>query len=214
MLKASKTFNSEARQNIGVIRERYCKCIDDGVHNQSLPGRCRGYYKKLPINNLPILFCSLDSLRRYQEMYESKYQNMKIKYKSSTTKWNKKSKLLESRRTTNDPKNFKNLDPKIHLSTRTIKIKKKEKDYIIIENLSGELMKYSNNMDGIENYLRDNDIPEGHLESKLRKYWGTWRVTNAIKNRNVVRIGKRGDYRLKYNFEKSKADYKSLIIKD
>jgi len=68
---------------IGVVYERLSKNPDDGSIIQSLLGRLTGYTN----NGESICYTNVDTIRRYKQLWECRWDDMTIKWNSKTTKF-------------------------------------------------------------------------------------------------------------------------------
>ena len=81
----------------GVNYERYTKCPDDAVVMQGLIGRGTGYDD----NGKSIYFTNIPSIKKYEKLWNSNFEDKSINWKSKTTK--RKNDLLHSTGTYNNP---------------------------------------------------------------------------------------------------------------
>lgn len=97
MLRCAKTL---IKIYGGVRYDRFTKIPDDTVTNQGLIGRDCGYDN----NGISICYTNIDSIVKYQKLWESKFEDKTIKWKSQTTKYINGT--LSGRNTFNDPRNY------------------------------------------------------------------------------------------------------------
>ena len=93
-LRCSKTI---FKKNLGVAYERYTKYPDDAVIIQSLLGRLTGYDD----NKETLIYTNIDSVKKYEKLWKSDFEDKTINWKSKTTK--RKNKILISKGTFNNP---------------------------------------------------------------------------------------------------------------
>lgn len=97
MLRCAKTL---IKIYAGVRYDRYSKVPDDTVTNQGLIGRDSGYDN----NGISICYTNIDSINKYEKLWESKFEDKTIKWKSQTTKYING--MLSGKNTFNDPRNY------------------------------------------------------------------------------------------------------------
>ncbi len=94
MLRCAKTLT---KKYLGIMYERYSTHINDSVIIQGLLGRCTGYDDNGDI----ICYTNIDSIERYQKLWDSKFEDHEIKWISNTTR--NTNGQLTSRGTFNEP---------------------------------------------------------------------------------------------------------------
>ncbi len=87
---------------MGISYERYSKNPDDATINQGLVGRGTGYDD----NGISIYYTNIDSIERYEKLWNSNFEDKTIKWNSKTTKY--KNGTLSGKNTFNDPNNYNN----------------------------------------------------------------------------------------------------------
>ncbi len=97
MLRCSKTL---IKKYIGILYERYSKNPDDTVIIQGLAGRNSGY----DVNGISICYTNIDSIKRYEALWNSSFEDKTIEWNSKTTKY--KNGILSGSNTFNDPSNY------------------------------------------------------------------------------------------------------------
>lgn len=97
MLRCAITLKKEF---IGILYERYTKNPDDTTINQGLAGRDTGYDN----NGISICYTNIESIKKYEELWNSNFENKTIKWVSKTTKYTNG--ILSGENTFNDPKNY------------------------------------------------------------------------------------------------------------
>ena len=97
MLRCAKTL---IKTYSGVRYDRFTKIPDDTVTNQGLIGRDCGYDN----NGISICYTNIDSIVKYQKLWESKFEDKTIEWKSQTTKYING--MLSGKNTFNDPRNY------------------------------------------------------------------------------------------------------------
>lgn len=86
------------KEHLGILYERYCGNPDDSSIIQGLIGRSTGYDD----NGVSICYTNLESIDKYERMWKSNFDNVKIDWNSKTTEFlNGK---LKGKNTFNDPK--------------------------------------------------------------------------------------------------------------
>lgn len=98
MLRCAKTLT---KTYLGILYDRSSQMPDDATMIQGLIGRCTGY----DTNGKSICYTNVDSVKRYEELWKSGFEDMKIKWQSKTTQTRKG--LLCGKHTFNDPVHFK-----------------------------------------------------------------------------------------------------------
>lgn len=93
-LRCAKTLH---KKYLGVVYERYTKSPDDAVIIQGLIGRGSGYDD----NGKSIYFTNIQSIEKYEKLWNSNFEDKSIKWKSKTTK--RKNDILDSTGTYNNP---------------------------------------------------------------------------------------------------------------
>ena len=93
-LRCAKTL---IKTYLGVLYERYTKSPDDAVVIQGLIGRGTGYDD----NGKSIYFTNIPSIKKYEKLWNSNFEDKSIKWRSKTTK--RRNNLLHSKGTYNNP---------------------------------------------------------------------------------------------------------------
>jgi len=97
MLRCAKTLK---KKFIGVLYDRYSKNPDDTTIIQGLVGRDTGYDN----NGISICYTNINSIERYEELWNSNFEDKTIKWNSKTTKYTNG--ILCGKNTFNDPKDY------------------------------------------------------------------------------------------------------------
>jgi hypothetical protein len=97
MLRCAKTLK---KKHLGVLYDRHVDNPDDATVIQGLVGRDTGYDN----NGVSVCFTNIDSIERYEKLWNSNFEDVSIEWNSKTTK-NKNGKLT-GRNTFNDPKDY------------------------------------------------------------------------------------------------------------
>jgi len=97
MLRCAKTLK---KKFIGILYDRYSKNPDDTTINQGLVGRDTGYDN----NGISICYTNINSIKRYEQLWESNFEDKTIKWNSKTTKYTNG--ILSGKHTFNDPKDY------------------------------------------------------------------------------------------------------------
>jgi hypothetical protein len=97
MLRCAKTLK---KRYIGILYDRYSKNPDDTTIIQGLVGRDTGYDN----NVISICYTNIDSINRYENLWQSNFEDKTIKWNSKTTKYTNG--ILSGKNTFNDPKDY------------------------------------------------------------------------------------------------------------
>ncbi len=97
MLRCAKTLE---KRYIGILYDRYSKNPDDTTIIQGLVGRDTGYDN----NGISICYTNIDSIKRYEQLWQSSFEDKTIKWNSKTTKYTNG--ILSGKNTFNDPKDY------------------------------------------------------------------------------------------------------------
>jgi len=97
MLRCAKTLK---KKYIGILYDRYCNNPDDATIIQGLVGRNTGYDN----NSISICYTNINSIERYEELWNSKFEDNTIMWNSKTTKYTNG--ILSGKNTFNDPKDY------------------------------------------------------------------------------------------------------------
>lgn len=93
-LRCAKTLS---KKYLGIVYERFTKSPDDAVIVQGLAGRGTGYDD----NGKSIYYTNIDSIKKYEKLWDSNFEDKSVKWKSKTTK--RINNLLHSKGTYNNP---------------------------------------------------------------------------------------------------------------
>lgn len=99
MLRCAKTLK---KKFLGILYERFSTNISDSVVIQGLVGRNTGYDD----NGLSICYTNIDSIERYEKLWQSDFDNKEIDWNSKTYK--SKNGKISSKKTFNCPKDYDN----------------------------------------------------------------------------------------------------------
>jgi hypothetical protein len=97
MLRCAKTLK---KKFIGILYDRYSVNPDDTTIIQGLVGRDTGYDN----NGISICYTNINSIERYEELWNSSFEDKTIKWNSKTTKYTNG--ILSGKNTFNDPKDY------------------------------------------------------------------------------------------------------------
>jgi len=97
MLRCAKTLK---KKFIGILYDRYSKNPDDTTIIQGLIGRNTGYDN----NGISICYTNINSIEKYEQLWNSNFEDNTIKWNSKTTKYTNG--ILSSKNTFNDPKEY------------------------------------------------------------------------------------------------------------
>jgi len=97
MLRCAKTLN---KTFIGILYDRYTIKPDDATIIQGLVGRDTGYDN----NGVSICYTNINSIIKYENLWNSEFEDKSIKWNSKTTKFTNG--ILCGQNTFNDPKDY------------------------------------------------------------------------------------------------------------
>jgi len=97
MLRCAKTIE---KPHIGILYDRYNKNPDDSAIIQGLVGRDTGYDN----NGISICYTNVDTVERYEKLWNSKFEDTTIKWNSKTTHY--ANGILSGKNTFNDPADY------------------------------------------------------------------------------------------------------------
>lgn len=97
MLRCAKTLE---KKHIGILYERYSNSLDDTVIIQGLVGRNTGYDD----NGISICYTNIESIKKYEKLWNSKFDDKSIDWKSKTTQYKKGN--IVGKNTFNDPHDY------------------------------------------------------------------------------------------------------------
>jgi hypothetical protein len=97
MLRCAKTLE---KPFLGILYDRYTKNPDDSVGIQGLVGRDSGYDD----NGISICYTNIPSIKKYDKLWNSKFEDKTIKWNSKTTIY--LNGVISGKNTFNDPKNY------------------------------------------------------------------------------------------------------------
>jgi len=97
LLRCAKTLKKDF---IGILYDRYSKNPDDTTIIQGLVGRDTGYDN----NGLSICYTNVNSIERYEELWNSEFNDKTIKWNSKTTNYTNG--ILSGKNTFNDPHDY------------------------------------------------------------------------------------------------------------
>ena len=175
MLRCAKTLK---KKYLGVLYDRYSSNPDDAAIIQGLVGRDTGYDN----NGISICYTNIDSIERYEQLWNSEFNDKTIKWNSKTTKY--QNGILSGSNTFNDPKEYIGFnndnceDVKIKEHTETvIKKFKNQEDVKIYYN--NELKEKFGGKGRGPNKVTPND--SGFYEATIKKITKVWSC-DEIKN--------------------------------
>ena len=97
MLRCAKTI---VKEYIGILYDRYTNNPDDATIIQGLVGRDTGYDN----NGQSICYTNPNSIERYEELWNSNFEDKTIRWNSKTTKYTNG--ILSGKNTFNDPEDY------------------------------------------------------------------------------------------------------------
>jgi len=172
MLRCAKTLK---KKYIGILYDRYSKNPDDTTINQGLVGRDTGYDN----NGISICYTNIDSINRYEELWNSNFEDKTIKWNSKTTKYTNG--ILSGKNTFNDPKDYDGFsvasDDSVELKEPVIKKFKTQEE--AKEYYNKELKEKMKGRG--PNKIKQND--EGYYEANIRGNKKVYSCEEIYKNR-------------------------------
>ena len=164
MLRCAKTLK---KRYTGISYDRYSKNPDDATINQGLVGRMTGYDD----NGISICYTNIDSIERYEKLWNSNFEDKTIKWNSKTTKYTNG--ILSGKNTFNDPKDYDgfsvasdDIDELKETVIKKFKTQEEAKEYYNKE--LKEKMKGRG-----PNKIKPND--EGYYEATIKKITKVWK---------------------------------------
>jgi hypothetical protein len=198
MLRCAKTLK---KTYIGILYDRYSKNPDDTTIIQGLVGRDTGYDN----NGKSICYTNIDSINRYEELWNSNFENKKIKWNSKTTKYTNG--ILYGKNTFNDPKDYDGFSVTSEESKEEIEEPHpiiKRKNFVEIKKWFNDNLKKKGYGNGPKQKTKDNDgfyrcITQFDKQEKIRtnaefeiyeknKKWGFRGNTLKSKEKNKYRV--------------------------
>jgi hypothetical protein len=174
MLRCAKTLKKEF---IGILYDRYSKNPDDTTIIQGLVGRDTGYDN----NGISLCYTNINSIERYEELWNSNFEDKTIKWNSKTTKYTNG--ILSGKNTFNDPKDYDgfsiesdDIDGIKEPVTKKFKTQEEAKEYYNKE--LKEKMKGRG-----PNKIKPND--DGYYEATIKKITKVW-TCNEIKSKVYI----------------------------
>ena len=128
MLRCAKTLT---KTHIGILYDRHTPCPDDATVIQGLVGRNTGYDNQ----EKSICYTNIESIEKYEELWNSQFENRAVKWNSKTTKH--KNGETSGKDTFNDPKHYSGF-----LLDETNKPKNEEEFVVIKLNSLKEAQEY------------------------------------------------------------------------
>lgn len=173
MLRCAKTLK---KKYIGILYDRYSTNPDDTTIIQGLAGRDTGYDN----NGISICYTNIDSINRYEELWNSNFEDKTIRWNSKTTKYTNG--ILSGKNTFNDPKDYDGFsvasDDSNELKEPVIKKFKTQEEAKEYHNkeLKKEKMKGRG-----PNKIKPNDV--GYYEANIRGNKKVYSCEEIYKNR-------------------------------
>lgn len=96
-LRCAKTL---IKSYLGIVYERYSVSCDDAAIIQGLVGRLTGYDD----NHFSICFTNIESIKKYEKLWDSNFEDTSVKWRSKTTKM--VNGVLKGKNTFNDPVDY------------------------------------------------------------------------------------------------------------
>jgi hypothetical protein len=198
MLRCAKTLK---KKYIGILYDRYSKNPDDTTIIQGLVGRDTGYDN----NGISISYTNIDSINRYEKLWNSNFEDKTIKWNSKTTKYTHG--ILSGKNTFNDPKDYDGFSVTSEESNDDIEEPQpiiKRKTFPEIKEWFNENLKENGYGSGPKKKIKDDDgfyrsITQFDKELKIRtntefkdyektKKWGFRGNTLKSKEKNKYRV--------------------------
>ena len=198
MLRCAKTLK---KTYIGILYDRYSKTPDDTTIIQGLVGRDTGYDN----NNISICYTNIDSIEKYEKLWQSNFEDKTISWNSKTTKYTNG--ILSGKDTFNDPKDYDGFSVASEESKEEIEEPQpiiKTKNFAEIKKWFNENLKTKGYGNGPNQKTKDDDgfykcITQFDKEEKIRtnaefeiyeknKKWGFRGNTQRSKEKNKYRV--------------------------
>lgn len=199
MLRCAKTLK---KRHIGVLCDRYSNNPDDATIIQGLVGRDTGYDN----NGISICYTNIDSINRYEQLWDSNFEDKTIRWNSKTTKY--KNGILSGKNTFNDPKDYDGFsvasDEESEEETEEPQPIIKMKNFDEIKKWFNANLKTKGYGNGPKRKIKDDDgfykcITQFNKEEKIRtndefkiyeknKKWGFRGNTQKSKQKNKYRV--------------------------
>ena len=198
MLRCAKTLK---KTYIGILYDRYSKTPDDTTIIQGLVGRDTGYDN----NNISICYTNIDSIKKYEKLWKSNFEDKTISWNSKTTKYTNG--ILSGKDTFNDPKDYDGFSVASEESKEEIEEPQpiiKRKNFAEIKKWFNENLKTKGYGNGPKQKTKDDDgfykcITQFDKEEKIRtnadfeiyeknKKWGFRGNTQKSKEKNKYRV--------------------------
>jgi hypothetical protein len=184
MLRCAKTLT---KTYLGISYERYTKNPDDTAIIQGLVGRDTGYDN----NGISRHYTNIDSIKKYEKLWISKFEDKSIKWNSKTTKF--KNGNICAKKTFNDPKGYNNTSEDSDDDTNnTIPVKIVFNDNKLLQIVLQIIDKPNRSKDDKEKL--NNLLQTGISNNKITVYdKNTKQFDITIRTINQVRMYKNGD---------------------
>jgi len=199
MLRCAKTLK---KRHIGILCDRYSLNPDDATIIQGLVGRDTGYDN----NGISICYTNIDSINRYEQLWEGNFEDKTIRWNSKTTKY--KNGILSGKNTFNDPKDYDGFsvasDEESEEETEEPQPIIKMKHFAEIKKWFNDNLKTKGYGNGPKRKIKDDDgfykcITQFNKEEKIRtnaefkiyeknKKWGFRGNTQKSKQKNKYRV--------------------------
>ena len=174
MLRCAKTLKKEF---IGILYDRYSKNPDDTTIIQGLVGRDTGYDN----NGISIIYTNINSIEKYEKLWNSKFEDKTIKWNSKTTKYTNG--ILSGKNTFIDPKDYDGF------SVESDDIEKSSEPIIIKFNTQEEAKEYYNKelKEKFKGRGPNIKLPntDGYYQATIKKLTKIWSC-NEIKNKVYI----------------------------
>jgi hypothetical protein len=175
----------------GIGYDRYTKSTDDAVIIQGLVGRGTGYDD----NRISIYYTNINSIKKYEKLWNSNFEDKTIKWKSKTTK--RTNELLVSSGTYNNPSLIDGMDVSYGESNEEIEpVIKKFSQFDEARKYVMEQLRNKRGPNNPKKYIND----KGFYECKVRTIKKVWSVVDMSKERKC-NIKNGAGYGIRYCYE-------------
>ena len=201
-LRCAKTLH---KQHLGILYDRYTKSSpDDAVIIQGLLGRATGYDD----NGETVIFTNLDSIKKYQQLWDTNFEDKSVKWKSKTTKF--RNKILSSIGTYTNGDLVEGLTNREYSNEDIEPIIKKfntfKEAYDYVKNELG-------NKQGPRKLNEKNKTEDGFYQCKVRTIKKIWSIEEMYKERKCnIRNGAGYGFRYCYKDKGNKNTLEYWII--
>ena len=202
-LRCAKTLH---KQHLGILYDRYTKSSpDDAVIIQGLLGRATGYDD----NGETIIFTNLDSIKKYEQLWNTNFEDKSVKWKSKTTKFRNKNLSSIGTYTNGDLvdglTNREDINQDIEPIIKKFNTFKEAYDYV-----KNEL----GNKQGPRKLNEKNKTEDGFYKNHIRGKWNIMSYIDVVNNKKWGITPNDNNYRFHVCYENvnDKSTEKHIII--